>query len=211
MFIMNTKNFLAEITFDFVSGNRVLDFINTEVIRQEQRVDLLVDFEHFIVWLIQTGLLNEDKLLSKSDSWPEQIDKTEVMTHVRQLRYVLRTVLEQIIARQTIEEKELELLNNHLKLYSGFYQLKSESQKISQQFLQSETAPLYLLTPLVKEIADLLSEANFSLIKRCNNPKCIRYFYDTTRNRSRRWCSMETCGNRIKVASYYQRKRNSSK
>lgn len=29
---------------------------------------------------------------------------------------------------------------------------------------------------------------------------CILFFYDTTKNYSRRWCSMSACGNRMKVA-----------
>ncbi|MEW6230587.1 MAG: CGNR zinc finger domain-containing protein [Bacillota bacterium] len=33
------------------------------------------------------------------------------------------------------------------------------------------------------------------------------WFLDTTRNHSRRWCSMRDCGNRVKVRRFYNRKR----
>jgi predicted RNA-binding Zn ribbon-like protein len=34
------------------------------------------------------------------------------------------------------------------------------------------------------------------------------YFYDTTKNHTRRWCSMTGCGNRAKAAAFYERKKS---
>ncbi|MFH9190496.1 CGNR zinc finger domain-containing protein [Streptomyces globisporus] len=44
-------------------------------------------------------------------------------------------------------------------------------------------------------------------IRRCAQPDCIRHFVDTSRNGTRRWCSMALCGNRAKVARHYVRNR----
>ena len=49
--------------------------------------------------------------------------------------------------------------------------------------------------------------ADLSLVKACQNPQCVLFFYDTTKNHARRWCSMAACGNRAKVAAHYQRAR----
>ncbi|ULR55553.1 CGNR zinc finger domain-containing protein [Streptomyces deccanensis] len=46
-------------------------------------------------------------------------------------------------------------------------------------------------------------------IRLCDQPDCIRYFLDTSRNGTRRWCSMALCGNRAKVARHYARNRES--
>jgi predicted RNA-binding Zn ribbon-like protein len=43
-------------------------------------------------------------------------------------------------------------------------------------------------------------------LKACTADECQWAFYDTTRNRSRTWCSMEECGNREKTRRYRQRK-----
>ncbi|HEU4599331.1 MAG TPA: CGNR zinc finger domain-containing protein [Solirubrobacterales bacterium] len=43
-------------------------------------------------------------------------------------------------------------------------------------------------------------------LKACPDEECEWAFYDTTRNRSRTWCSMEVCGNRDKTRRYRQRK-----
>lgn len=44
-------------------------------------------------------------------------------------------------------------------------------------------------------------------IRRCAHPACVLYFYDTSRNGTRRWCSMEGCGSRVKASRHYSRVR----
>jgi predicted RNA-binding Zn ribbon-like protein len=43
-------------------------------------------------------------------------------------------------------------------------------------------------------------------LKACTDETCQWAFYDSTRNRSRTWCSMDVCGNREKTKRYRQRK-----
>lgn len=45
-------------------------------------------------------------------------------------------------------------------------------------------------------------------IKSCAHPHCILWFYDTSKNGTRRWCSMAVCGNRAKAARHYAAKRD---
>jgi predicted RNA-binding Zn ribbon-like protein len=46
---------------------------------------------------------------------------------------------------------------------------------------------------------------SWSRLKICPADDCRWAFYDTSRNRSRRWCSMEVCGNRNKVRAFRER------
>jgi predicted RNA-binding Zn ribbon-like protein len=64
-----------------------------------------------------------------------------------------------------------------------------------------------LATWLAVSACDLLCDHDWSRLKRCANPACGFYFYDSTGNRTRRSCSIETCGNRMKVAAYRARQR----
>lgn len=45
-------------------------------------------------------------------------------------------------------------------------------------------------------------KGSWSRLKICPADDCLWAFYDVSRNRSKRWCSMETCGNRNKVRAY---------
>ena len=44
-------------------------------------------------------------------------------------------------------------------------------------------------------------------VRECAAPHCAYVYLDTSRNRSRRWCSMEKCGARAKASAYYRRHR----
>lgn len=47
-------------------------------------------------------------------------------------------------------------------------------------------------------------------LRRCAAPDCRKAFIDLSRNRSRRYCSSRTCGNRLHVAAYRARQRESA-
>jgi len=68
-----------------------------------------------------------------------------------------------------------------------------------------DPSPAALVAPIAESAAWLLEHGDRTLIRRCENPLCIRFFYDTTKNRRRRWCSMDACGSRAKAAAYYER------
>ncbi|MCX4525888.1 MULTISPECIES: CGNR zinc finger domain-containing protein [unclassified Streptomyces] len=44
-------------------------------------------------------------------------------------------------------------------------------------------------------------------IRECASPACVLHFHDTSRNGTRRWCSMAACGNRAKASRHYARTR----
>ncbi len=55
-------------------------------------------------------------------------------------------------------------------------------------------------------LLELLAEAP-DRIRRCQHPACVLWFFDTSRNGTRRWCSMAGCGNRAKARRHYDRAR----
>ncbi|MDX1621557.1 MAG: CGNR zinc finger domain-containing protein [Nitriliruptorales bacterium] len=52
---------------------------------------------------------------------------------------------------------------------------------------------------------EAMSDGTWERLKVCDNDGCAWAFYDHSRNRSGRWCSMEVCGNRMKVKAYRER------
>jgi predicted RNA-binding Zn ribbon-like protein len=55
-----------------------------------------------------------------------------------------------------------------------------------------------ILGPIALSALTLLTQSDLSRIKQCQGDHCGWLFFDTTKNRSRRWCEMEVCGNRAK-------------
>jgi predicted RNA-binding Zn ribbon-like protein len=60
---------------------------------------------------------------------------------------------------------------------------------------------------LLLAIADAQARGTWERLKACVADDCHWAFYDSTRNRSRTWCSMEVCGNRAKTRRYRRRRK----
>jgi predicted RNA-binding Zn ribbon-like protein len=65
--------------------------------------------------------------------------------------------------------------------------------------------PEDLFAPLLHSIAQLFTAAERNRVRKCD--RCVLLFQDTSKKGTRRWCSMQLCGNRLKVAAYAARKR----
>ncbi|WP_350349117.1 CGNR zinc finger domain-containing protein [Agromyces sp. G08B096] len=68
-----------------------------------------------------------------------------------------------------------------------------------------QTVPQALST-IARDAVDLFSPANLERIRRCSADDCDIVYLDTSRAASRRWCSMQRCGNRAKVRAHRARK-----
>ncbi|KUI13641.1 RNA-binding protein [Mycolicibacterium acapulense] len=65
------------------------------------------------------------------------------------------------------------------------------------------------LTELLLAIHDAQRDGSWSLLKACANEECQWAFYDRSRNHGGTWCSMATCGNKLKNREFRARKRAS--
>jgi len=65
-----------------------------------------------------------------------------------------------------------------------------------------------MLWPILRSGADLLASEDRERVGQCADDRgCGWLFFDASRNRSRRWCNMEDCGNRAKAKRHYARER----
>ena len=63
------------------------------------------------------------------------------------------------------------------------------------------------LSTIARDAVDLFDPANAGRIRVCSGEDCGMVYLDTSRAASRRWCSMQRCGNRAKVRAHRARKR----
>lgn len=190
--------------FLFVGNHPCLDFINTEMIIEGRRTDLLETPADLIDWSFRAKLLGTDEAKGIS------LDRTErepLLQQAKIFRAVLREMAERIVDSKPVTTRTLEAINRLLSQRQGYAQLVRTNGLYNRDFYSSAQGPVRLLALLAEAASDLLCTADLSLIRKCRNPTCILYFYDTTKNHARQWCSMGLCGNRIKVAAHYERKR----
>ena len=58
---------------------------------------------------------------------------------------------------------------------------------------------------ILAEVSVGMADGTWERMKVCRADDCLFAFLDTAKNRSRAWCSMQSCGNRAKVAAYRER------
>jgi predicted RNA-binding Zn ribbon-like protein len=63
------------------------------------------------------------------------------------------------------------------------------------------------LAVLLAGVASAHAQGTWERLKACSAESCQWAFYDRSKNRSGRWCSMRTCGNRTKTRTYRSRRR----
>jgi predicted RNA-binding Zn ribbon-like protein len=84
--------------------------------------------------------------------------------------------------------------------------LTIEVETLQPRFAPRSRTSCCLLVDAVLDALDLVRESP-GRVRECADARCPVLFLDTSRNRSRRWCSMERCGARAKASAYYQRHR----
>lgn len=196
----------TEQPFLFVGNYLCLDFINTQMIVRGQRTDLLKEWADLIAWLVRAKLLSA----GEGKETVARLDPAEgerLLVKTRAFRAVLREMAERIVANKPVPRSTVEAINALLSQRPGYPQIIRTNGRFERRF-QSETSDAaQLLVPLAEAASELLCVGDLSLVKKCRNDACILYFYDTTKNHARQWCSMGLCGNRIKVAAHYRRKK----
>ncbi|HEV8329673.1 MAG TPA: ABATE domain-containing protein [Nitrospiraceae bacterium] len=200
-----------QIPFLFVGNQLCLDFINTEFVWNGRLVDLLATFSDLVTWLVQAHLLAGEEAKKIERKWGGQAEGVETLRQARAFRVTLRELVERMAAGRPVPQAAIEAINEMLRYRFGYPQLTRRSGKFERGYQVESQEANHLLGLLAEAATNLLCTCDFSLIKKCQNPLCVLFFYDTTKNHARHWCSMTICGNRSKVAAHYRRLRGRSR
>ncbi len=188
-----------------IGNHGCLDFVNTEGMQKGQRVDFLAAFPDLVTWLSAGQLLGPAEADEAIRRWSGTPAGARALVEARKLRASLRQMLEQTARGRPVAASTVGTINALLARPSGHGELVRTRDGFVRRLRFGLRAPADLLVPVAEAAADLLCHADFSLIRKCENPPCLRYFYDVSKNHARRWCSMTVCGNRMKVAAFHRR------
>ncbi len=193
--------------FPFLAGHPCLDFLNTRPSLKGQPVELLASLEDFVRWLIRADRLDSRAASDALKRWSEGTEGPRVAERARALRETLRHMVDGIVKGRGVSTEGLAAINFILAENDGNLRLERQGPGFRLRFAARPTSPITLLGNVAEAAADLLSRADLELVRRCGNPDCVLYFYDSTRNHRRQWCAMATCGNLMKVRAFRRRHR----
>ncbi|XCB22935.1 ABATE domain-containing protein [Tunturibacter gelidoferens] len=185
----------------FLAGHPALDFLNTRMRVNAAFLDLLQSDEDVLIWLRQAGYPTP-----RTPRIDGRTGSVALLRSARRLRESVRSLVE---SRKMGQRGDPFILNSILAASRSYPQLvwRGPNAVEIETVRRQETAGS-ILAPVAEAAAELLTTADFDLIKHCEDDTCSLWFSDQTKSHNRRWCSMEICGNRNKVAAYRVRDRN---
>lgn len=177
-----------------LAGHPALDFLNTQTRAKNGLVDLFRTDEDVLFWLEQAGFP------SSTINKPEPL---KLLHSAQTLRESIRSLVRK---RKKGKRGNPSILNHFLAAGRSYPKLVwSKRKKMRIDIVRQQETAESILAPVAEAAADLLTTADFELVKRCEDETCVLWFFDLTKSHNRRWCSMELCGNRNKVAAYRKR------
>lgn len=190
-------------SFLFIANDLSLDFVNTEVILAGVRT--LQSWEDLARWFEQAGLAPAADMQRLAKAWAGTAEAHAALQAARALRHVLRSAAERVAGSGRVPGNLASVLEKELRHPRLATELGQSEGRLSIKPRWILEKPRDLLVPVAHYAANFFASADYSSIRKCENPKCILWFYDTSKNHSRRWCSMDLCGNRAKAAAFRER------
>jgi predicted RNA-binding Zn ribbon-like protein len=190
--------------FVFVADRLWLDFVNTDDMRGEERVDALLGFEVFLQWLQAADTLDSERAASiQRRAMQQPAGAAAALVDARRVRAALRALSERGLGTERVRDDALFEINRVLGRSAGSRRVEHRADgTYVRTFVTTGDAFAGLMIPIIDSAADALILDELARVRRCASGRCQRVFYDATKNGRRRWCDMSTCGNRAKAARH---------
>ncbi|MFZ0185501.1 MAG: ABATE domain-containing protein [Streptosporangiaceae bacterium] len=167
-----------------------LDLVNTVASPPGGQVDLLESADDLRAWLAAER--------ERLDITEGQID----LSTVRALRAHITRAVEAARAGTPPRPEALRAITDAQRNAPAYQELGWNGRAIIAATRRPGNATAVLLAQLAEAAATLLASPAIGLVRRCEGPGCRMLFLPA--HPRRRWCSPATCGNRARVARYYQ-------
>lgn len=189
--------------FDFCGDHLALDFANTLSDRQTQApVERLNMYGDLVAFAVQAGVVDEGRAASLRDrARRDPGDAERVLDEARHLREALYRLFAAVAGGADAHAADVAVLDGQLRRLHLDEQLAFTWRRDPQALDD-------FLGAVVLSALQLASDPlRRQRVRLCEAPDCLWLFLDTSRNRSRRWCDMRQCGNRMKARRHYARGR----
>jgi predicted RNA-binding Zn ribbon-like protein len=195
----------VDFSFTLVGGTPWLNLLNTRFHADKKVQDLFTDEENIGKWLLQANLIEPDDLRYLDD----RANKEACIKDLLQMREICTGILHEWKEQRIVTAASLAPLQAMIGRIRLHLQIDVQEGSPRERY-QADNPADHALYRIAVSLIDTLSHLSPERVRQCEHEDCILYFVDTSKGGRRRWCSMETCGNRHKAAEFYARKKNRS-
>ncbi|HTI54179.1 MAG TPA: ABATE domain-containing protein [Verrucomicrobiae bacterium] len=195
--------------FAFNAGRLCLDFVNTVHFRPvSDRLELINSYDDLLAWARQATIITPGEAATLAEaSHRRERSAADALAHVRGLRESTYAIFSSRAAGLPAREADLRTLNRAVGRAMAHAGLIPSGSRF--EWAWPDVAPDLdrVAWWVARSAAELLTSDDITFVRECAGYDCGWLFMDTTKNRSRRWCDMRTCGNRAKSRRHYERRR----
>jgi predicted RNA-binding Zn ribbon-like protein len=206
------ENVLESQIFELTGGLLCLDFANTVDNRTEVHPrELLNSYHDLVSWGKQAQVLTEQeaqRLLDAAARHPTEASK--VLERAVAVREAIFRIIKAVTKEALPEDDDLVALSVAVADAQAHVQIVPKEGGFIWDWAGNAGELDRMLWPVVRSAADLLTSEELDDVRVCASDTCNWLFLDTSKNHSRRWCDMKSCGNREKARRFYGRKMRSS-
>ena len=184
----------------FVGDHLAMDLLNTRAVPGGVAVEWLADGRDLAAWLAAAGVAVPAGTAAEWDA---------AAADVRRLREAVRRFVDRHAGRPLTPAAATGLgeLNAVLATDAAYRQIERGAPLAWRRHRRPAGLAAAVLLPLADAVGDLVTAADFTLVRRCEGAGCTLGFLDRTKSHRRRWCDMAVCGNRAKAAAHRARGR----
>ena len=193
---------------ELVGGSVCLDFVNTVDPRVgDKPQDHIESYADLVCWAAHAQLLRPDQVPAILDAAARRPKNAQaVFERAIALRETLYRVFSAIVARQVPDSADLAAMLAAYVESQAHASLVPASGSLVWRWPSGTHALDQLLWPIVRSAVELATSPDARRVKTCPGlGDCGWLFLDTSKSGRRRWCSMESCGSRAKMRTYYAR------
>ena len=188
-----------------LAGHPALDFANTVDPREgEGRVDYLRSFEDLIDWANGAGVLRKNAArLAARIAAADGRGAARALDRAVALREAIYRIFAAVAARRPVPADAIGELETAYRQAMAHSSLARDASAFHWQLSGGLDIVRW---QIAREAVALLESDRLDRIKRCpGGGDCGWLFLDSSKNATRRWCSMEGCGNRAKLRRFHKR------
>ncbi len=193
-----------------IGGALALDFVNTVDPRHAPgRREYLGSYPALLTWSRHAGTISAaegERLLKAAAADPGQAQ--QVAQRAIALREALYRILARAIRGRPPAGEDLGVLHGELREAMTRIRVTWSSPGFTWEWEDARPALGRVLWPVARSAADLLVAGPLARIRECpGDGTCGWLFLDHSKNATRQWCEMRTCGNRAKARRHHTRRR----
>jgi predicted RNA-binding Zn ribbon-like protein len=183
-----------------------IDFANTRYSRGSEPVETFHDFSEMVRWCDTNAMLGREAA-EGALQWSEKHgrDAAAIFDDAIALRETIYRICFAMADGKAPEARDVTAINAALDRAPERRVLAHREKTFGWRIDRDVLNAASLLAPVLWSAGDLIVSPEVGRLRHCLNDQCGWLFMDDSKNGSRRWCSMQICGNRAKAHRHYVR------